>query len=169
MKTFIAVTPLAAFMAVVLLALAAPWTVPGVHAMGSDPAPAPRAGNPQQDFNNGRAAINAGQYDKGIEQMKKVVAAEPRNADAYNYLGFAYRKKGDVKQAAANYETALKLNANHKGALEYQGELFLKLNKTEDAMKNRARLQVLCPTGCAELKELDRAIADHKATGGQNT
>ena len=39
----------------------------------------------------------------------------------------------------------------------------------EDAMKNRARLQALCPTSCTELRELDRAIADHKAAGGQST
>ena len=144
-------------------------TGPGVHAMGSDPAPAPKANTAQQDYAAGVAAIQSGQYDKGIELMKKVVAVEPKNADAYNYLGFAYRKKGDVAQASGNYETALKLNVNHKGALEYQGELFLKLNKMEDAMKNQARLQVLCPTGCAELRELDRAIADHKASGGQST
>jgi len=142
---------------------------PEVRAMGSDPAPAPKANTTEQDFNSGKAAIQAGQYDKGIEAMRKVVAADPKNADAYNYLGFAYRKKGDVKQAGSSYETALKLNANHKGALEYQGELFLKTNKMEDAMKNRERLQVLCPTGCTELRELDRAIADHKASGGQST
>ena len=142
---------------------------PEVHAMGSDPAPAPHANTVEKDFNAGKAAIQAGQYDKGIEMMRKVVAADPKNADAYNYLGFAYRKKGDVKAAGSSYETALKLNANHKGALEYQGELFLKTNKMEEAMKNRARLQVLCPTGCTELRELDRAIADHKATGGQST
>jgi Flp pilus assembly protein TadD len=142
---------------------------PEVHAMGSDPAPAPRANTVEKDFNAGKAAIQAGQYDKGIEMMRKVVAADPKNADAYNYLGFAYRKTGDVKAAGSSYETALKLNANHKGALEYQGELFLKTNKMEEAMKNRARLQVLCPTGCTELRELDRAIADHKASGGQST
>ncbi|MCD6075531.1 MAG: tetratricopeptide repeat protein [Rhodospirillales bacterium] len=143
---------------------------PGVHAMGSDPAPAaPKAHTAQQDYAAGLQAIQSGQYDKGIESMKKVVAADPKNADAYNQLGFAYRKKGDVKGAGSAYETALKLNANHKGALEYQGELFLKINKMEDAMKNRERLVALCPTGCTELRELDRAIADHKASGGQST
>ena len=148
-----------------LLALAAP----DARAMGGDPTPAPKANTAQQDYAAGVAAIQAGLYDKGIEAMKKVVAAEPKNADAYNYLGFAYRKKGDVKGAGMAYEAALKLNANHKGALEYQGELFLKLNKMEDAMKNRERLQALCPTSCTELRELDRAIADHKAAGGQAT
>lgn len=141
---------------------------PGAWAMGSDPAPAAKS-NPVQDFTSGKNAIQAGQYDDGIMWMKKVVAADPKNADAYNYLGFAYRKKGDVKQASASYDRALQLDVNHKGALEYQGELFLKLNKMDDALKNRARLQVLCPAGCTELRELDRAIADFKAGNGQNT
>ena len=143
--------------------------VPDVRAMGSDPTPAPPANTTKQDFDAGKQAIQAGQYDKGIDLMKKVVAADPKNADAYNYLGFANRKKGDVKAAAVSYETALKLDPNHKGALEYQGELLLKLGKLEDVMKNRAKLQVLCPSGCAELSELDRAIADQKATGGSST
>jgi tetratricopeptide (TPR) repeat protein len=152
--------------ALMVLAIAAPQ----VWAMGSDPTPAPAAkSNPIQDFTSGKNAIQAGQYDQGIEWMKKVVAADPKNADAYNYLGFAYRKKGDVKQASAAYETALRLDVNHKGALEYQGELFLKLNQMDDALKNRGRLQVLCPAGCTELRELDRAIADFKAGSGQNT
>lgn len=157
MKTFFAAAALLAG-----LAVAAPH---GASAMGADPTPAPPA-NTKKDFDAGKQAVQAGQYDKAIELMKKVVAVEPKNADAYNYLGFAYRKKGEVKPAAASYETALKLDANHKGALEYQGELFLKLGKMEDAMKNRARLVVLCPSGCAELSELDRAIADSKASGG---
>lgn len=156
-------------LAVAALSLLA-FAAPDARAMGMDPAPAaPTANTAQQDYAAGVAAIQAGLYDKGIEAMKKVVAAEPKNADAYNQLGFAYRKKGDVKGAGMAYDTALKLNANHKGALEYQGELFLKLNKMEDAMKNRARLQALCPTSCTELRELDRAIADHKAAGGQST
>ena len=159
MKTIFAVAALLAGLAV---------AAPQVNAMGSDPTPAPPA-NTKQDFEDGKKAAQAGQYDKAIELMKKVVAAEPKNADAYNYLGFAYRKKGDVKPAAASYETALKLDPKHKGALEYQGELFLKLGKVEDAMKNRGQLHVLCPTGCAELSELDRAIADHAATGGKST
>jgi len=160
MKAYVAAAAVLA-----LLAMAAPEA----RAMGADPMPAPNAADTAKDYAAGVAAIQAALYDKGIELMKKVVALEPKNADAYNYLGFAYRKTGNVKLASASYDTALMLNANHKGALEYQGELFLKLNRVEDAMKNRARLQALCPIGCTELRELDRAIADHKAAGGQST
>ena len=155
MKTIAAV-------AAALIALAA--AAPQGFAMGSDPTPPKPAVNTKKDFEDGQRAIQAAQYDKGIELMKKVVAAEPKNADAYNYLGFAYRKKGDMRSAAASYETTLKINANHKGALEYQGEMFLKLGRLDDAFKNRVKLRELCPKGCAELSELDRAIADFHAT-----
>jgi tetratricopeptide (TPR) repeat protein len=148
-------------------ALIACISASGAFAMGPDPAPvaAPRAANSaQKDFEDGQKAINAAQYDKGIELMKKVVAAQPKNADAYNLLGFAYRKKGDMRSAAGNYDAALKIDASHKGALEYQGEMFLKLGRLDDAYKNRVRLRDACPSGCNELRELDRAIADfHKS------
>ena len=93
--------------------------------------------------------------------MKKVVAANAKHAEANNMLGFAYRKKGDLRSAAGYYDQALKIDANHKGALEYQGEMFLKLGRPEDAVKNRVRLSNLCPETCSELQELDRAIADY--------
>jgi tetratricopeptide (TPR) repeat protein len=151
-----------AAIAAALIALAAP-----VQAMGPDPAPAPAkpaARAPSKDFEDGKKAINAAQYDKGIDLLKKVVAADAKNADAFNLLGFAYRKKGDLRSAAGYYDQALKVDASHKGALEYQGEMFLKLGRLDDAFKNRVRLRELCPETCPELRELDRAIADfHKS------
>lgn len=148
-------------------ALAVCVSASGGFAMGPDPvpaAPARPANSAQKDFEDGQKAINAAQYDNGIELMKKVVAAQPKNADAYNLMGFAFRKKGDLRSAAGNYDAALKIDANHKGALEYQGEMFLKLGRLDDAYKNRVRLRDVCQTGCNELRELDRAIADfHKS------
>ena len=142
-----------------LFALAA--AAPHGFAMGSDPTPPAPAANAQKDFEDGKKAINASQWDRAIELMKKALATEPKNADAYNYLGFAYRKKGDLKSAAGYYDTALKIDAKHKGALEYQGEMFLKLGRLDDAYNNRVKLRDLCTSSCHELRELDRAISDY--------
>ena len=35
------------------------------------------------------------------------------------------RKLGNMEMAAKNYEKALSLDPKHKGALEYQGQLFI--------------------------------------------
>ena len=47
------------------------------------------------------------------------------NADIQNYLGFAYRRSGQLKAAFKHYEQALALNPRHRGAHESVGEAFL--------------------------------------------
>jgi Flp pilus assembly protein TadD len=128
-------------------------------AMGGDDKPA--ASTAKQDFDAGEKAIKAAKYDQAIGLMKKVVAQEAKNANAHNYLGYAYRKKGDLKLAAQYYNTALKLNPDHKGALEYQGEMFLMLKDLTSAQKNLARLQQLCPNGCEEREDLEHDVKEY--------
>ena len=146
-----------------LIAAAGLFSAP-VFAIGSDTTK-PQV-NIDRQYQDGKRAIQAAKYDRGISLMKEVVKARPRNADAHNYLGFAYRKQGKLKLAAASYKVALWVNAKHKGALEYQGELFLKLRDLASARKNLATLRGLCPSGCKELAELRRAIADYTAANG---
>ena len=42
------------------------------------------------------------------------------------------------------YAYALRLNPNHLGALEYQGELFVQTDRIAKAKANLAKLQGLC-------------------------
>ena len=66
------------------------------------------------------------------------------HADAHNWLGFAYRNTGDLDRAFAEYEEALKLDPQHKGAHEYVGEAYViarNLPKTEEHL---AALEKLC-------------------------
>jgi tetratricopeptide (TPR) repeat protein len=118
----------------------------------------------QQNFENGQQAVYKAKYDKAIGYLKRALELERKHADAYNYLGFAYRKKGNLKLAGLAYQEALKINPDHKGVLEYQGEMYLKLGDLNAARRNQAHLQSLCSNGCDELKELTRAIADFRAT-----
>ena len=59
----------------------------------------------------------------------------------------------------AYYNRALEIDRDHKGALEYQGALFVEMGQTDRARANLARLQKLCPSGCEELTDLREAIA----------
>ncbi len=79
-------------------------------------------------------------------------------ADRQNLLGFTARKSGQLKKAANHYEKALVIDPNHKGALEYRGELFLTLDQVEKAYKNLERLKEVCPLGCEEYTKLEAAI-----------
>jgi Flp pilus assembly protein TadD len=131
-------------------------------AMGGDDKPV--TSTAKQDFDAGEKAIKAAKYDEAIGLMKKVVAQEAKNANAHNYLGFAYRKKGDLKLAAQYYTIALKLNPDHKGALEYQGEMFLMLKDLTSAQKNLTRLRELCPKGCEEREDLEHDVKEYRAS-----
>ncbi len=129
--------------------------------MGSDLTP--KMPTASENFENGKKAVYAAKYERAIRLMVKVVAEQPRNADAHNYIGFSYRKLGKLERAAAFYQKVFAIDANHKGALEYQGELYLKQNNLAGAQANLAKLTALCPSGCGELAELKRAIADYQA------
>ena len=82
-------------------------------------------------------------------------------ADRQNLLGFSARKSGQLNKAAAHYNNALSINSMHKGALEYQGELFLTLGQTAEAQNNLQMLKTLCPIGCLELTKLKQAINNY--------
>ena len=73
-------------------------------------------------------------------------------------LGFSYRKSGNLDEAAKHYDKALGLDPKHKGALEYQGELFLMLGDKGAAEENLEKLDKICWLGCEELDELRTAI-----------
>ena len=80
----------------------------------------------------------------------------------FNLLGFSYRKSGDLKQAATFYGKALDFDPTFKPAIEYQGELYLEMKDLEKAKANLAKLASLCPSGCEEKADLEKAIAAYK-------
>jgi tetratricopeptide (TPR) repeat protein len=86
------------------------------------------------------------------------VTKKKKSADAWNYLAFSRRNLGKNDEAMANYNTALELDDEHKGALEYQGELYLKLGNIAAAQANLARLEKLCRKKCEERDVLQAAI-----------
>jgi len=111
-----------------------------------------------------KAMINIQDYNGAISELKVYTANNPQDADGFNLLGFASRKNGDLESAGVAYNKALELEPNHKGALEYQGELFLQLNDLASAEANEVKLSAACFFGCSELSELREAIAQYKAT-----
>ena len=111
------------------------------------------------ELKSAKTLIYKENYAQAIEKLKAAVASEPDNADAWNLLGYAERKSGQLNQSAQAYKKALGINPDHKDALEYQGELFLLLGNNAAAEKNLAKLKSLCPTGCEQIEMLMRAIA----------
>ena len=150
----------------ILAAVAIAASAGGAFARGNDPAPsssssAKPAGDPA--YGNAKAMIEAKRYREAIPLLQQVVAKDPKNADAYNLLGYATRKSGDPNGSLQYYTTALQIDPKHLGANEYIGEAYLMLDKPQQAEQHLARLDQLCMFGCVEYRTLKAAIADYKA------
>ncbi|MCB2107526.1 MAG: tetratricopeptide repeat protein [Rhodobacteraceae bacterium] len=115
-----------------------------------------------KEFKAGEKAVEKEDYAKAVEILTDVIVAEPENADAYNYLAFSQRHLGATDEAMANYNKALSIDPEHKGALEYQGELFLILGDAGSAEANLAKLVKVCDRSCEERDTLQAAIERFK-------
>ncbi len=125
-------------------------------AAGSDSGSSSAATKP--GYAEGKAAIDAGQYADGLKILARVVKAEPKNADAWNLMGFASRHLKHYTEAARYYDIALRTNPKHIGALEYQGELFIETGNYDNARQNLKLLRSICGT-CEEAMDLQAALA----------
>ena len=108
-------------------------------------------------YADAKALAYKGQYAEARDMLKGITTAEPANADAWNMLGYSNRKMGDLKAASRAYSKALKINPDHLGALEYQGEMFIQTGDAERARANLVKLQGLCGN-CEELEDLQKAM-----------
>ena len=111
------------------------------------------------DLSRARAAINAKNYQAALVELKAIEARDP-HPDVYSLMGYALRKSGDRQQAMIYYNKALALDPTHKGALEYQGELFIEIGQIDKAQENLRKLDRLCWFGCDEEADLKAAIAE---------
>jgi Flp pilus assembly protein TadD len=113
------------------------------------------------DFAAGKKAMDAKNWSEAVSSFSKVVAKNPKNADAYNYLGYSSRWMGKYEDAFAAYGKALALEPQHKGALSYSGIAYLKTGQKPQAEAQLAKLQAICAT-CEETSELAKAVAAAK-------
>lgn len=110
------------------------------------------------DLSAVRAALKAKNYGSALAQLK-VIAATTSHPDVDSLMGFALRKTGDRSQSMTYYRKALDADPSHRGALEYQGELYVELGQIDMAKENLSKLNRLCWLGCEEKDDLAEAIA----------
>ena len=112
-------------------------------------------------YDEAKAMVDEGNFAAALPKLLTLTKAEAKNADAWNLLGFTYRKLGQLNDSDAAYLTVLSIKPDHLGALEYQGELFITTGKLDQAKANLAKLQALCGT-CEQAQDLEAAL---KAAG----
>lgn len=133
------------------------------HAAGSSDAPEAKD---LAEMVQARGLIKGERYQEAIPLLNKVIAQQPKNADAMNLLAFSQRKTDDVQASLANYKKALAIDPSHKDAHEYIGELYLRMGDLANAEKHLKRLDSICFFGCEQFEELKAAIAAHKKKKG---
>ncbi len=111
------------------------------------------------------AKVKQARYASAIEDLKKALKQNGKNADFWSLYGFAARKAGSYELAEKAYARALQINPDHLGALEYSGELYIETKRIEEARKSLKRLTLLCPQGCRERTLLEQALAGEANDG----
>jgi Flp pilus assembly protein TadD len=131
------------------------------------PAPAYAVDNMEStdavDLTSVRAKIKAKNYAGALAELRDL-AEDTQQADVYNLLGYTLRKTGDFKTSLTYYTKALVLQPDHKAAREYLGELYVETGALDKAKEQLAALQRLCPEGCEEREDLQKAIEAKSAS-----
>jgi tetratricopeptide (TPR) repeat protein len=147
-----------------LVVLLAAMTLSGPAAIaagggGGDSVP---AAPEDPDYAAGKRAVEAMNWQAALDAFNKVVAKDPGNANAHNYLGYTYRKSGQLDLAFKHYEEALRLNPKHRGAHEYLGEAYLMVDNLAKAEEQLKVLDKICFFGCEEYNDLKKAVAEYR-------
>ena len=118
------------------------------------------------DYRRAVAEIEAQHFTQAITLLESYISRSPehdRDADAHNWLGYAYRKSGNLDAAFLNYDKALAIDPKHRGAHEYMGEAYLMTGNIAQAEEHLKALDKLCFTPCTEYTTLKRAVASWKS------
>ena len=94
-------------------------------------------------------------YNQALKYLYKANKEKPFDPDTLNYLGFANRKVGNLKDAEVYYLLGLEIKPDHNGINEYLGELYVTTNRTDLA---KERLEVLKNCLCEEYQQLKDVI-----------
>jgi len=94
-------------------------------------------------------------------------ASNANDADAQNWLGYAYRRSGNYDAAFLHYDKALAIDPKHRGAHEYMGEAYLLLGNLPQAEEHLKVLDKLCWLPCSEFSQLKTKVAEYKSAHAQ--
>ena len=102
------------------------------------------------------------QWNLAIPTYLQAVRIEPRFVEAWNSLGYCYRKVKDNQKALDAYRRAIDIKPDFKFAHEYIGRLYLAMSNRDMAMRHYEILRRLDAKMAAELlKAIEANNPDH--------
>jgi Flp pilus assembly protein TadD len=146
-----------------ILALIVALSIASTSALAMGPPTTSSRSSPPGNYEKGVKAAKSGEYAAALKQLEKAVSENSRDANAWNYMGYSYRKLKQFDQALVAYQKALAIDPEHHGANEYLGELYLETGKLEKARERLKVLDSACFFGCSEYDALKSAIAAYEA------
>lgn len=103
---------------------------------GSDKrAPDPRsAAKSSEQFQSGLGFYKEGQYKEAIDEFMSIIKENPRHGSAFQYLGDAYFRIGELENAIKAYENARTLQPENMNILENMGVIFANMGDFKKAV-----------------------------------
>jgi Tfp pilus assembly protein PilF len=106
----------------------------------------------------GEQQLAAGNFKAAEDALETALAADPRNRTAFVDAARVAQKQSLYGKAIRFTNKALQLEPNDLDAIAVQGQAMVELGAVPRAKENLAKLQKLCPKGCAQLASLNAAI-----------
>lgn len=103
----------------------------------------------------GRQLARDGQYMAAIGVLDGV---RQENSIALTYLGYSYRKLGQVERGISYYQQALAIDPDNVDTREYLGEGYVAAGQVGLARVQLAEIEKRCGTLCEEYEALRSAI-----------
>ncbi len=102
---------------------------------------------PEQHFNMGYDALQAGNYDLAIDYFKRCVEAQPDHKKAWYNLGHCYSKNQMYAEEVAAYEKALAIDPDYMKALTSMMYARHDLGEYRAVVQVAERIKTLDPSG----------------------
>jgi tetratricopeptide (TPR) repeat protein len=117
-----------------------------------------------------KSALDAGEWQKALDEADLAVKANPKDADGYYLRGRGRLGLGRSAEARADFTQALALNPNHRESYHYRGHAHRDLRRYAEAAAdfteavkrnpNDAHLHYVRGTARQYLRQYDQAIED---------
>ena len=119
-----------------------------------------RSGDPKMDglFAVGVEQMNHGQAEAAIDTFTEIIRLKPDFAEAWNKRATVYFLIGEYDKSLRDCDEVIKRNPQHWGALSGYGQIYLRLDKPEQALAYFQRALAANPN----LRQIEQMIEELK-------